>query len=170
MAIIHPATIKPTKAEVVDAWLGGPSEILGAYRYDDPDGEVGVEAFVVRRGVDLHHVVLTYRGESVDGPVQVATMEHSTLGPRWVYDGTTDPAALACSERAILEEQEQAPLEVWEDGVLIEVREPTVRITRQPGDGRELRIARELTDSGTWEGAHLVATWDCGTAVVARLT
>jgi len=170
MAVLHPATITPTKPELLDDWLGGRTEILGAYRYDDPAGEVGVEAFVVRRGEELLHAVLTYRGAPLDGPTQVATMEHSTLGERWVYDGTADPVALGCFERALRGEQEQAALEVWKDGALVEVREPTVRVRLEPGDGSRLGIMRELGAADLSGGARLVATWDGGSAVVAHLT
>ena len=99
MAVLHPATIAPTKTEVLIGWLGRGTEVVGSYRYDDPAGEVGVEAFVVRRRRALLHAVLTYRGAPIDTATQVAVIEHSELGTRWVYDGMTDPVALGCFER-----------------------------------------------------------------------
>ena len=173
MAVVHSSsTIRPTKRELLAAELGGAVEVLGSYRFDDPDGEVGVEAFVVRRGEQLRHVVLTYRGAPLEtaGARLVSTMEHSELGPRWVYDGTTDPVALGCFRRAVLGEQDEAVLELWEDGRLVGTAEPTVRLTAKPGQtspGGTVRIARELDDS-TPERA-LVAGWQGGEATVAWL-
>src|SRR5215213_4570191 len=46
MAIVHSsATVRPTKRELLESMLGGAVEVLGSYRFDDPAGEVGVEAF-----------------------------------------------------------------------------------------------------------------------------
>jgi maltokinase-like protein len=173
MAIVHfSATIRPSKPELLEAVLGGPVEVLGSYRFDDPAGEVGVEAFVVRRGARLHHVVLTYRGAPLEvGEARlVSTMEHSELGPRWVYDGTTDPVAVDCFRRAVLSEQNQAALELWEDGRLVGTREPTVRLSARAGasaDGATLRILRKI--GGAAVGPALVASWAGGEAVVACL-
>jgi hypothetical protein len=36
-------------------------ERVGAYRFDDPVGEVGIETHLVRAGERLLHVPLTYR-------------------------------------------------------------------------------------------------------------
>jgi hypothetical protein len=67
MAIIYKtATVSPSKPDLVVAWLDGqpwaadgPMEVLGSYRFDDPAGEVGVEAVLVRRGDRLLHVPMT---------------------------------------------------------------------------------------------------------------
>ena len=54
MALLHHATLTPTKRDLLTAWLpsrswwpGGEFEHLGAYRLDDPEGEVGMEGFVL---------------------------------------------------------------------------------------------------------------------------
>lgn len=172
MASVHSsATIRPTKSELLAEVLGGPVEVLGSYRFDDPAGEVGVEAFVVRQDAQPRHVVFTYRGAPLEvGEARlVSTMEHSELGPRWVYDGTTDPVALDCFRRALLGEQDQAVLELWENGRMVGTREPTVRLATAPGsaDGSALRILRDL--GGAETGPALVASWAGGEAVVARL-
>lgn len=151
MAIIHRATLVPTKAELLSAWLTGEPEVLGAFRYDDPAGEVGIEAFLVRVGDQVRHVPLTYRGAPYDGATLVGTMEHSVLGTRWVYDGTTDPVALGCYQRALAGEQEQAVLELWDAGELVD-RLPGSVVVRREGEGAD---------------ARLVATWDGGSLVVA---
>ena len=175
MAIVHSsATIRPTKRELLETELGGPVEVLGSYRFDDPEGEVGVEAFVVRRGDELRHVVFTYRGAPLAGGDArlVSTMEHSELGPRWVYDGTTDPVSLDCFRRALLGEQHQAVLEMWEEGRLVGTREPTVQLSATPGppaEGRSVHVVPDLGDDDGAGGPTLVATWTGGEAVVAFL-
>ncbi len=161
-----------TRASAGERAVGGLVEVLGSYRLDDPAGEVGVEAFVVRRGAQLQHVVFTYRGAPLEvGEARlVNTMEHSELGQRWVYDGTTDPVAVDCFRRAVLGEQKQALLELWEDGRMVGTREPTVRLIARAGasaDGATMRIVRNLGDAIT--GPALVANWTGGEAVVAGL-
>jgi len=173
MASVHSsATIRPTKRELLEGVLGGPVEVLGSYRFDDPDGAVGIEAFVVKSDARLQHVVFTYRGAPVDeGEASlVSTMEHSELGPRWVYDGTTDPVAVECFRRALLGEQSQAILEMWEHGELVGTREPSVRLSATGGaapDGASVRILRVLGEEAA--GPSLAAQWESGQAVVARL-
>lgn len=174
MAVVHSsATIRPTKPELLEAVLDGPVELIGAYRFDDPEGEVGIEGFLVRRESGLQHVLFSYRGAilAADGARLVSTMEHSELGPRWVYDGATDPVALACVRRAILGEQDQAVLELWEDGKPVGTREPGVRLSAAAGDDAGaagvVHVLRE--PEGAAAGPALVATWDGGEAVIARL-
>lgn len=169
MAILHAATVTPTKPELLQDWLGGPVEILGTYRFDDPNGEVGIEAFVLRQGIQLLHRVLTYRGAPSETATLVTTMKHSVLGERWVYDGTTDPVAVAAFGRAIRGEQEQAAHELWKDGELVEVREPTVRVHAEAGSGGSLVIEPVIGDPADEEATRLVAEWDGGSGVVARL-
>lgn len=103
MALIHQATVQPSKAELLAAWLpvqpwgpeeGADLELVGAYRFDDPAGRVGLETHLMRAGGQLWQVALTYR----DAPLPeaeaalVGRMRHSVLGERWVYDGCADPA------------------------------------------------------------------------------
>ncbi|HWJ09793.1 MAG TPA: hypothetical protein VNS46_10480 [Nocardioides sp.] len=179
MAVVHSsATIRPTKAELLEATLGGPVEVLGAYRFDDPDGEVGIEGFLVRADSRVRHVLFTYRGAilAVEGARLVSTMEHSVLGPRWVYDGTTDPVAVECFRRALRGEQAEAELEVWVDGSPAGSREPGVRLRATSGEAGDtgdepssgtVRILRDPADGVP--GPALVASWDDGEAVIAVL-
>jgi hypothetical protein len=175
MAILHSAaTIRPTKRELLETVLGGSVEVVGSYRFDDPAGQVGIEAFVVRRGEQLKHVVFTYRGAPVesDDARLVSTMEHSELGPRWVYDGTTDSVAIDCFRRALMGEQDLAVFELWEAGRLVETRQSSVQLRATPGtpvaDGT-LHIAHDLDPDEAAHGAALVATWAGGEADVATL-
>ncbi|MEA5455057.1 hypothetical protein SPF06_10035 [Sinomonas sp. JGH33] len=138
MAVIHRATLVPTKLELIHPWLarqpwaGGDGELsrVGSYRFDDPDGEVGIEGFIVERGGTIFHLVLTYRGAPLAGaePWLIGTMEHSALGTRWVYDGAGDPAAVAALMRGARGEQEQAVLEVHDGDTVVGVQEPDVRV------------------------------------------
>src|SRR3954447_15146229 len=102
MAILHAATISPTKAEAIQRWLpeqpwsvGGddPVTIVGSFRFDDPEGSVGLEVHLVRHGDVLLQVPLTYRDSALDGGDEqlVTMMDHSVLGTRWVYDALADP-------------------------------------------------------------------------------
>lgn len=101
MAIFHRATVTPSKADLVADWAKkqpwGPSpdtpvEVIGAFRFDDPDGRVGLETHLVTAGGVLFQVPVTYRDEPVDDQdaTLISEMEHSVLGTRWVYDGLSD--------------------------------------------------------------------------------
>ncbi|WP_406067917.1 CG0192-related protein [Micromonospora sp. NBC_01638] len=147
MALLHRATLHPTKLDLLAAWLPGrpwfarPTGVSaepagvdvvsrGAYRFDDPAGEVGIETMLV--GVadgPVHQVPLTYRAAPLDGADDwlVGTTEHSVLGPRWVYDGCVDPVYVAALAHAILTGSGQAEQYFEVDGRR-EVREPTVTI------------------------------------------
>lgn len=114
MALLHKATLTPSKRELMDAWLptrpwatGDAADLrpVGAYRFDDPDGEVGLEGFLLG-GVDgsVLHLPLTYRAAPLEGGEQhlVGTCEHSVLGPRWVYDGCADPVFVRALAATVL--------------------------------------------------------------------
>ena len=102
MARFHRATITPTKGELIAEWAPtqpwGPSpgahlDVIGSYRFDDPDGRVGMETHLVETDGVLLQVPLTYRDEPLVGAEHalITEMQHSVLGTRWVYDGLRDP-------------------------------------------------------------------------------
>jgi hypothetical protein len=102
MALFHLATIVPTKEQLIADWVplqpwgptdGTPITVIGSYRFDDPDGEVGMETFLVAAGDQFFQIPLTYRDAPMEGAddALISTMEHSVLGRRWVYDGLRDP-------------------------------------------------------------------------------
>ena len=102
MAIFHRATITPTKEELIAAWApsqpwgpmtGVPIDVVGSYRFDDPDGRVGMETFLFVADDELFQVPLTYRDGPLEGTEEalITKMSHSVLGDRWVYDGLRDP-------------------------------------------------------------------------------
>lgn len=166
MAILHRATIRPTKPEVLSTLLGAPVDILAAYRLDDPAGEVGVEGFLLQVDDDVRHVVLTYRGAPLEGVEPLATMEHSVLGTRWIHRGDDDPVALACVAALLAGEQQQAAEEIWDGDVLVQTREPVVRLEVVDGAPADApRILDRLAPDA--EGRHVRATWADGSGVVA---
>ncbi|SEH00346.1 hypothetical protein SAMN05444920_11680 [Nonomuraea solani] len=122
MAVIHHTALKPTKLELLTAWLptrpwylGSADEPAlvkaGGFRLDDPQGEVGIEFMVVTSGTHpaTYLVPLTYRGAPLDGAEHalVGTMEHGVLGRRWAYDGCHDPV-LVTQLLALIEGRVQA--------------------------------------------------------------
>jgi maltokinase-like protein len=133
--------VTPTKLEALSAWVPGrpwaagldTSTLtqVGAYRFDDPAGAVGIETMLVRTadGAVLQ-VPLTYRGAPLAGAQDalVATMEHSVLGSRWIYDGCADPVCVRALVTAVLTGGQEAELE-YDSGHGIEPRKPTVRVT-----------------------------------------
>ncbi|MDI2033595.1 CG0192-related protein [Paenarthrobacter nitroguajacolicus] len=122
MAIIHKATLSPTKLELIAEYLptqpwfiqDGTPELVGAYRFDDPAGEVGLETHVVTAGERIYQVPLSYRGHELGGAEEwlIGTMDHSVLGKRWVYDACADPIYVKALATAILTGQQQAELNV----------------------------------------------------------
>ncbi|MBE1532765.1 maltokinase N-terminal cap-like domain-containing protein [Actinomadura algeriensis] len=107
MAVVYRTTLRPTKLELLAAWLptrpwysgtGDPEPVdAGGFRLDDPAGEVGIEFKIVTDPSGTYLVPLTYRGAPLDGAEHalVGTMEHGVLGRRWAYDGCHDPVLVA---------------------------------------------------------------------------
>jgi hypothetical protein len=102
MGLFHVATLSPTKEELLADWVptqpwapsgADATEVIGSFRFDDPEGRVGIETHLVRVHDVVVQVPLTYRDEPLEGGEQglIAEMEHSVLGTRWVYDGLLDP-------------------------------------------------------------------------------
>jgi hypothetical protein len=132
MALLYQATLNPTKMELLQAWVptqpwsGGSEqsdgsaelESVGSYRFDDPEGEVGVETHLVRAADGrLLHVPVTYRAAPLPGAEAflVGTADHSVLGERWVYDACADPVYVSALATAILRGGTQADIEVMTD-------------------------------------------------------
>jgi hypothetical protein len=150
MALLYHAELHPSKLELIAGWaptqpwfVGDPGADLSnvaAYRFDDPDGVVGIEVILVRAGDGpLLQVPLTYRDTPLAGAEAwlIRTVDHSVLGTRWVYDATGDPAFIAAAATAALTGGSQVEQYFEQDGVR-EVREPTARVT---GDGSGAGVA-----------------------------
>src|ERR1035437_1093277 len=138
MAIIYKATLNPSKLNLLNAWLPsrhwftGVADVqrVGAYRFNDPAGEVGIEAFLRKTGDgSVLHAPLTYRGAPLAGAEEflIGTTEHSVLGRRWVYDGCGDPVWAAALARTVLTGGTQVEEFVDVDGRL-QPREATATV------------------------------------------
>jgi Maltokinase N-terminal cap domain len=209
VALIHRATLQPTKAELIADWLPrqpwyvGPAltatdvEQLGAFRFDDPGGEVGLQVLLVRIAGQptVHQVPLTYRPAPLDRGADglITEMEHSVLGRRWVYDACHDPVFIGELVRATLTGGTEADEVVEDGGELVGVPK-TVRAhgTGAPGADvpglrtLEVEVAgsdtvvrsgpvlvtlhRVLDDRAVAETPALVAEWQGGRAVLATVT
>ncbi len=155
MALLHKATVTPSKAELIEKWVPsqtwGPSaadpiSVIGSYRFDDPDGRAGLETHLATAGGTLFQIPLTYRDESLDGSEDalITQMEHSVLGTRWVYDGLGDPRFVVMLAAVAMTGQGEALGMVHVDGRLY-IAPSNVRIhgggwskDRVPVDGFEL--------------------------------
>jgi hypothetical protein len=202
MAVLHNAELRPAKLELLAAWLpsrpwypgGFPTEPalqrVAAGRFDDPDGEVGIETMLVRVGDGpLLHVPLTYRAAPLDGAEQwlIGTMDHSVLGKRWAYDGCGDPVYLQVLATTVLTGGTEAEEFMDNDGSLQQrPASISLRGTGTPGSpvpaiGRilstadgdpavvrteayELEVLRVPHD-GASEGTELLAAWAGGSPV-----
>ncbi|PFG34862.1 CG0192-related protein [Sanguibacter antarcticus] len=156
MALIHQATIRPTKLEALAAWVPtqpwftGTADtaltLVASYRFDDPDGEVGIETLLVRAGGPVLQVPLTYRAAPLAGgdSFLITTMEHSVLGRRWVYDAEGDPVYRAVLVDTVLAGAREADQYVEVDGAPV-LRESTATVVGSgPGieDGAQTAGAR----------------------------
>jgi hypothetical protein len=149
MALLHRADLTPSKLELLAGWApkqpwfvgdkDAPLTSVASFRFDDPDGQVGVETLLVRAGDGpVMQVPLTYRNEALEGAEEhfLGTMEHSVLGTRWTYDGLGDPVYLSELARVILTGGSQVELWIELDGVMTQ-REPTAVVT---GSGHETAV------------------------------
>ena len=155
MAVIHRATLSPGTLELLAGWLPsrpwcpGVEDLrqLGAYRFDDPAGEVGLEAFLLQAADGpVLHVPVTYRAAPLEGAEDhlVGTMEHSVLGPRWVYDGCGDPVwVTALATAALTGGSGAAEVVVGEQGE--EPREPTATVAGGGLTGTEVPVVDLVT-------------------------
>lgn len=189
MAIIYRAELSPSKTEILRSFLearswgeSGELAVLGAYRFDDPAGEVGIEGHLVQVEETIYHLPLTYRGAPLEDAEDalVGTLQHSVLGQRFVYDGLADETALDCFRRALSGDQEQAVLEIHDDsGSVVEIQPQTVTLRLETDEGEQPPTADELLDGteftiartvGGLDGTvRLMAEWDGGRGVLAAL-
>lgn len=141
MAILHQATLTPSKLEVLSTYLaavpsfadlvGSELTALGSYRFDDPANSVGIETHILTSSSE--HIIqmpLTYRGAPLAGAEAwlLGTMEHSVLGRRWVYNACGDPIYGAELVRTMLTGGSQVGLFVETADGPVE-REPTTWVS-----------------------------------------
>lgn len=169
MAIVHSgADMTPTKRELLTAWLppqpwwptgAEVPEPEASFRLDDPDGEVGIETFLLRVGGGVVQVPLTYRSGPLLGGELIGETEHSVLGRRWVHLGTSDPVFVGATTAAIREGHTQAALEA-PDGSSI-TRSTTATVRGSGAGSGQLHVAVAIapgTDQSAATGT-LTATW-----------
>ncbi len=114
MASARPgATLTPGFQQFVSPWVArqpwyaghGRHQLrpLGFFRFEDPDGQVGIETHVLTDGNTIYQVPMTYRAAPLAGAegAQISVSEHSVLGTRWIYDATADPVWRAALLRLI---------------------------------------------------------------------
>jgi hypothetical protein len=161
MALVHRATLSPSKQELVESWLPTRSWAaghtvtgkLGEYRFDDPAGEVGVETILWQTddGAILQ-TPLTYRAVPLADaePHLIGTSEHSVLGRRWVYNGCRDHVWAATLAATILTGGVQAQMFFEQDGQRVDVP-PRIQVK---GSGRDDNVPDvtsidSVSDEGT---------------------
>jgi hypothetical protein len=179
MGLVHfRATLDPGKQELVEAWLpsrpwaGGTSAVekVAEYRFDDPEGEVGVETILWRTGDGVVlQVPFTYRSAPLDGAEDflVGTSDHSVLGHRWVYDGCADPVWAATLTSAILTGGTQAQMVIERDGHLVDVP-PRMQVRGSGAAGTEVPTITSV-DSVRDEGSATHASAGPVTIVLSRV-
>lgn len=147
MALLFDAQLTPTKPELLRDWFprasygaaeAGAVTPIGAYRFDDPAGEVGMETHLVR-GADgtVFQVPLTYRSAPLTGARLIAEMDHSVLGRRYIHDATTDPVYVRRLLAAVYLGEREAEQYVHVDGGE-PVRIPGTAHVRGTGDSTEV--------------------------------
>lgn len=147
MALLYQAELRPSKIDLVSAralgqtWFRGDPdsvfEAVAAYRFDDPNGQVGIETHLVRAGDGpVLQVPTTYRGAPLEGAeaLLIGTMQHSVLGKRWVYDAVGDPVYLAAVATAVLTGAREADLFVDVAGKQVQ-RESSARVEGSGASG-----------------------------------
>jgi maltokinase-like protein len=155
MATLQEAQLRPTKLELLSRWVPTQSwsrgvdtsvlESVGAYRFDDPDGEVGVETHLLRsKDGQIIQVPLTYRARALEGAdgSLITTLQHSVLGERWVYDASVDPVFARTLAATILRGGEQAEL-IYVGGDVPQKREATTRVR---GSGSPTEPVPDIND------------------------
>lgn len=177
MALLHQAELRPSKLELITPWLAeqpwayaadGDWQRVAAYRFDDPDGEVGVETLIVNSagGAELQ-VPLTYRGAALEGADEwlIGTLEHSALGTRWVYDAVGDPVYAQTLAFAIANGEHEAEQYVEDNGVRTVV--PGTAQVQGSGRGAEMPPVAPVTS--TTEGSTTTVVTDAFTLYLARV-
>jgi hypothetical protein len=149
MALLHRATLRPSKLELLTAWLpnqpwyradSDPVRISG-FRFDDPDSEVGIETLLVKAGDGpLLQVPLTYRAAPFPAGEAwlLGTAEHSVLGRRWIYDACGDPVYAAALATAILTGGHEAEEVIATQDGRLERRDPGMSVTGGGTPGAEV--------------------------------
>lgn len=168
MALLHKASLTPSKLDLLSAYLPtvpGLSHVatpafalLGAYRFDDPDGLVGIETHLVQTGSGTTlHIPLTYRNDPLVGAESslVGTISHSVLGERWVYAASADPVYVSALLRTIATGGSQVE-QYFEGADGREYREPTARVAGSGIADITLPVASATICEASGTDTHIV--------------
>lgn len=176
MAHLYRTTLSPTKLQLLAAWLpsqpwfGGDPETLhqvGSFRFDDPDGEVGIETILLTAGGDtVYQVPLTYRDAhpEVSPESVVGSLQHGVLGKRWVSDATLDPAYIRALIETVLSGRSEAQQLIEEEGELTLIDNDT----RVRGSGVDLDDLDTYAAHGRLAGMTTRVETGIGTIEVVR--
>ena len=169
MAILHQATLVPSKLELMTSWLPGQSWLgnadtseinaVGAFRFDDPDDEVGIETLLLKSADgQTIQVPLTYRAAPLTNAESflIGTTMHSALGKRWVYDGCGDVVYLTALAATILHGGREAALDVVTDHGLVR-REATTMVSGSGTQQTDVHILEPLRYENRATQTHVIA-------------
>lgn len=155
----------PGKLELLMGWLpqqpwfdgnAADARIVGNFRFEDPEGEVGLDSLLVEADGAVYYVPVTWRSAPLPSWAHlIGQTQHTALGTRYCYDASTDPVFLAELSRVIAEGDTQSEVH-GTDG---SVRAATVEVR---GNGatpsKDLRIVHKLGTYYPGDG-QLVAEW-----------
>jgi len=166
MAVLHEATLVPSKFEMLESWL--PSQpwfdsrestsvdAVGAYRFDDADGEVGIETHLLRgANGQTFQVPVTYREAPLNNAefFLIGTTQHSVLGKRWVYEASGDVKYVTALAAVILDGGHEAELVVMAKNGPVR-RESTAKVLGSGSQLSDIRVREPLLvenhDDSTW--------------------
>ncbi|MGC3952721.1 MAG: hypothetical protein QM804_00430 [Propionicimonas sp.] len=161
------STLTPGKLDLLRGWLaeqawfeGDPADLerVGAFRFVDPDGEVGMETLLVRSAGSTYQIPVTYRSEPLsEGQFGfIGNLEHSALGTRWVYDAVVDPVYVVELLRVIHEGDTEADLSAGEKTATVQ-GSGIVKVSNAASEA--VRLVRVL------DGQHIPHNMPLGTLV-----
>jgi hypothetical protein len=146
MALLHRTSLVPSKLDLVNGWIvhqpwfeadaHSPLVQVASFRFDDPEGQVGIETLLLSSSDgSIFQVPLTYRNDPLEGADRwlIGTMEHGVLGTRWTYDALGDPIYVQELATTILSGGSGVEQWIEIDGVMT-LREPTALVQGSGGD------------------------------------
>lgn len=156
MALLYRAELSPSKLELLAGWVpsrpwfegSGELRLVASFRFDDPEGEVGIETLLVSAGDGpVLQVPVTYRGAALPGADAwlIGTMQHSVLGTRWTYDALGDSVYRDELARVIVAGETEAEQWIEIDGVMTQ-REPTARVKGSGGVAASDQLPRRSVE------------------------
>ncbi|WGH86752.1 maltokinase N-terminal cap-like domain-containing protein [Auritidibacter ignavus] len=183
MATVYLAETEPDRNSILSDWVASQYwgsdediEIVGSYHFDDTEGSIMLEGFILHQGERFLHVPVTYRLKPLAGADSylVAEMEHPAVGHLWIYDALADPVAVHLLNLAIAGEIQQAvPYFYNADGQYLGSEESNITLivrgeVPEPWGqvGAHHVLLLDQTESTT---RRIVAMWDSGQSTIYEL-